>query len=142
MLEAMTDEWLRLLGEVGWETPTEDLTWCTTEKDDVNMAININAKLTRRTEAKSGFKVLGTMVTFDNNFDVEVENRLARATRAFWASWEMLGCASVPLPRRLQIFRATVEASVCWCAGSWNLRAEQLQRIRGAQSRRIRKCYE
>ncbi len=26
-----------------------------------------------------------------------------------------------------------------WCAGSWNLRAEQLQRIRGAQSRLIRK---
>ena len=92
----MTDEWLRLLGEVGWETPTEDLTWCTTEKDDVSMSININAKLTRRTEATSGFRVLGTVVTFDNNFDVEVENRLARATRAFWASWEMLGCAGVP----------------------------------------------
>ena len=24
MLSAMTNEWLRLLGEVGWETPTED----------------------------------------------------------------------------------------------------------------------
>ena len=95
------------------------------------MSVNINAKLTRRTEAKSGFKVLGTMVAFDNNFDAEVENRLARATRAFWASWEMLGCTSVPLPKRLQIFRATVEASMFWCAGSWNLRAEQLQRIRG-----------
>ena len=106
------------------------------------MVIIIDAKLTWRTEAKCGFKVLGTMVTFDNNFDVEVENRLARATRAFWTNLEMLGCASVPLSKRLQIFRATVEASMFWCAGSWNLRAEQLQRIRGAQSRRIRKCYE
>ena len=58
------------------------------------------------------------MVTFDNNFDVEVENRLARATRAFWTNWEMLGCVSVPLPKRLHIFRAAVEASMLWCAGS------------------------
>ncbi len=72
-------------------------------------------------EAKSGFKVLGTMVTVDNTFGVEVENRLARATRAFWANWDVLGRVSIPLPKRLQVFRATVEASMLWCAGSWNL---------------------
>ena len=33
MLSDMTNEWLRLLGEAGWETPTEDLTWCTTAQD-------------------------------------------------------------------------------------------------------------
>ena len=32
MLQAMTVEWLRLLGEVGWETPTSELTWSTTRK--------------------------------------------------------------------------------------------------------------
>ena len=50
MLCAMTSEWLRLLGEVGWETPTEELTWCTTEQDSVKMDIKINEETTRRTE--------------------------------------------------------------------------------------------
>ncbi len=39
MLSAMSCEWLRLLGEVGWETPTADLTWCTTAADDFKMNI-------------------------------------------------------------------------------------------------------
>ena len=71
------------------------------------------------------------MITFNNKFDVEVENRLTRATATFWASWELLGCTYTPLAKRIQIFRATVEASFFWCAGSWSLRAEQLQRING-----------
>ncbi len=85
-----------------------------------------------------GVKVLGTMVTFDNHFDVEVENRRARATATFWASWELLGCARTPLSKRIQVFRATVEASFIWCAGSWSLTVEQLQRIKGAQWRLLR----
>ncbi len=51
------------------------------------------------------------MITFDNTFDVEVENRLTRATRTFWASWELLGCVRTPLAERLQVVRATVGAS-------------------------------
>ncbi len=66
---------------------------------------------------KQGFKVLGTMVTFDNGFDGEVEHRLATATRTLWSNWELLWCVSIPLAKRLQVFRATVEASFFWCAG-------------------------
>ena len=33
MLQTMTKEWLSLLAEYGWETPTEELTWCTTWED-------------------------------------------------------------------------------------------------------------
>ena len=46
-----------------------------------------------------GFKVLGTMVTFDNNVDVEIENRLARASVTFNAKWDMLGSASASLAK-------------------------------------------
>ena len=139
MLETMTVEWLRLLGEVGWKTPTADLTWSTTAEDGVKYSIRVNGDVARRSERKTGFKVLGTLVSFDNGFDVEVENRLARAWRAFRASWELLGCTSIPLAKRSQVFRATVEASFFWCAGSWNLTREQLQRIRGQQTRMLRK---
>ena len=138
MLTLMTGEWLRLLGGVGWETPTADLTWCTTADDDLNMEIYVDGELIRRPKRGVGFKVLGTLVTFVNNFDVEIENRLARAAATFHANWELLGCTSCPLAKRMQIFRATVESTFLWCAGSWNLRAEQLKRIKGAQSRLLR----
>ena len=101
--------------------------------------IEINDKRTLRTEAKVGFKVLGTYVTFDNRFEVEIEYRLMRADRAFWASWNLLGCASVPLTKRLAIFKATVNATLFWCAGSWNLTREQNERLRVCQMRHIRR---
>ncbi len=139
MLNLMTCEWLRLLEGVGWETPAEELSWCTTVDDDVNYEIIVDYKRVRRPKRGEGFKALGTIVTFDNNFDVEIENRLARASATFNANWDMLGCASASLAKRVQIFRATVEASFLWCAGSWNLRLEQLKRIKGAQSRMMRR---
>jgi hypothetical protein len=121
MLTLMTREWLSLLERVGWEAPEEELSWCTTADDDINLKVIVNGKLVGRPKRGAGFKALGTMVAFDNNVDVEVGSR------------ELLGCASAPLAKRVQIFRATVEATFLWCAGSWNLRADQLKRIKGAQ---------
>ena len=97
MLEKMTAAWLDLLGDYGWETPTEELTWCTTLDDGDVAQINIASQRTIRAAAKDGFKVLGTIVTFDKKFDVELENRPSRADRAFWANWALLGCTSIPL---------------------------------------------
>ena len=139
MLRAMTVEWLRLLGEVGWETPTSELTWCTTMHDDVNMKIVVNEEIAKRAGNKEGFKVLGTIVTFDNNYDVELEHRIQKAVISFHKNKDLLLCSSVPLGKRLQVFRATVEASLLWCAGSWNLTLEQYQRLRGAQLRLVRR---
>ncbi len=48
MLSAMTNEWLRLLGGVGWETPTENLTWCTAAEDEFAANIRVKGTLTRR----------------------------------------------------------------------------------------------
>jgi hypothetical protein len=99
----------------------------------------VDGKLISRPKRGVGFKVLGTFVTFDNNFDVEIENRLARAAAAFQRNLGASRLHRLPLSKRMQIFRATVESTFLWCAGSWNLRAEQLKRIKGAQSRLLRK---
>ncbi len=64
--------------------------------DDVNYELIVDYKRVRRPKRGEGFKVLGTMVTFDNNFDVRIENRLARASATFSANWDLLGCASAP----------------------------------------------
>ena len=92
-----------------------------------------------RTSAADGFKVLGTITTFDNKFDVEIEYRVSRANNAFYANWELLGCVSVPLNTRLRVFKAVVDASVFWCAGSLKLTREQNERLRTFQMRLLRK---
>ncbi len=58
-----------------------------------------------------GFKVLGTMLTFDNKVDREIDFRLSRANAAFHANWNLLGCISIPLVTRLRVFKAVVDAS-------------------------------
>jgi hypothetical protein len=121
----MTKAWLSLLEEYGWETPTEELTWCTTRDDDILQDITIKDQLTLRAKRAVGFKVLGTQLTFDNNNEVELESRLAKADKAFWANWSLLGCASVPLVKRLAIFVGAVNATMLWCAGTWNLTRAQ-----------------
>ena len=71
--------------------------------------------------------------------DVELEFRLSRANNAFYANWDLLGCVSVPLSKRILIFKAAVDASVFWCAGSWNLTREQNERLRVFQMRLLRR---
>ena len=44
MLGKMTMAWLLLLGEYGWETPMEELTWCTTRDDGDTARIFIEEK--------------------------------------------------------------------------------------------------
>ena len=104
--------------------------------------IEICNERTRRAAAKDGFKVLGTFVTFDNKLDVELENRLSRADRALWANWGLLGCTTTPLSTILAVFKATVNATVFWCAGSWNLTREQNERLRACQMRHIRRMLK
>ena len=116
MLRKMTEAWLDMLAEYGWETPVQDLTWCSTALDNERAQFKVRGQDTLRTAANVGFKVLGTMLTFDNKYDVELEYRLTRANGAFYANWDLLGCKTVPLNTRLRVFRAVVDAALFFCA--------------------------
>ncbi len=105
----------------------------------MEIKIEINNKIARRAKAAAGFKVLGTQITFDNNYEVELESRLMKADKAFWANWGLLGCISVPLEKRLAIFTSAVNATMLWCAGTWNLTRAQNEKIRVRQMRLIRR---
>ncbi len=58
---------------------------CTIQKDEYRADIMINNEVTLRAEATVGFRVLCTSLPLDNNFDVEIGNRLARANRELHA---------------------------------------------------------
>ena len=94
MLKKMTEVWLDILAEYGWETPVTELTWCSTIQDDNRAQFEIRGLPALRTSAAEGFKVLRTILTFDNKYDQEIEHRLSRANAAFYASWHLLGCVT------------------------------------------------
>lgn len=69
----------------------------------------------------TGFTFLGTSLTLDGSFEVEIRDRIAKAWRAFWRLRSWLLRRSVSVRARLQLWRAAMRATLFWCAGSWRL---------------------
>ena len=72
----MVTYWLGLLRDLGWDTPIGELTYTTTARDeDFTNPIYIDGKKVKRTSRDEGFKALGTKITFNISFDVELAFR-------------------------------------------------------------------
>ena len=64
MLRAMTEKWLDLLAEYGWETPVADLTWCSTSTDKEKGAIPDQRKENVADGGHGGLQGLGYHADF------------------------------------------------------------------------------
>ena len=136
----MLAKWLQLLEQHSWHTPLDEIVYCTTAEDaDYRREVLIDGKIIKRLPRKKGYKVLGTFVTFDNSFDVELGRRISAAWSAFSKYSGILKAKCVPLEARLSLFAKTVNPALFWCAGSWTLRKDQLATLRGVQRRMLRK---
>ena len=108
-LAEMSAEWLEILNKFGWEVPLDELTWCTTAQDDLATGqVTIQGHRVRRNSRAEAFKVLGTCVTFDNSFELELQNRISRAWRAFWK------CSDICVARQ-RVLRIALTCCQCWC---------------------------
>ena len=92
-----------------------------------------------RASRKVGFKALGVLISFDNQFCCELEARIASAWRGFYKFYDILCCRSAPIKKRLSLLAMVVHPALFWCAGSWNLTQVQLAKLRKAQHAMIRK---
>jgi len=132
--------WLECLDSMGWHTPVEEICYCSTAQDHQFTApILIRDKTVTRIPRKVGYKVLGTFITFDNQFDVELRRRISAAWGAFCKFKPLLCCSLISLKIRLTILGRAVHPALLWCAGSWNLRKDQLATLRAVQYTMIRK---
>ncbi len=132
-LQDMYRCWLDLLRRAGWEVQTEECTWTTSADEDIPWHEGIRdeeGREVKRSSKAEGFKVLGTMYTLDNNDERELQHRVARAWKA-WFRWRSILCCRHTAPaKRLRLAERVLRPAVLWCAGSWNLRSQQLQRSR------------
>ena len=139
-LQAITIHWLSLLKKHGWHTPLDEICYSTTAFDwQYTNDIIISDEVIKRIPRKTGFKVLGTFITFDNAFDVELVRRIAASWSAFSKFASLLKCREISLESRLRMFAKAVHPAMLWCAGSWNLRKNQLATLREQQRRMLRK---
>ena len=129
------------IAERGWMVyPPDEITYATTALDhDYCRDIIIDNHIIQRAPRKTGFKVLGTQNTFDNYHDVELTRRVAAA----WCAWSryktLLTCKAIPLELRLSMLTRAINPALFLCAGSWNLRANQLTTLRELQRKMIRR---
>ena len=139
MLQAMTSTWLTLLDEAGLHTPLDELTWCTTARDECEFSVEVRGGDIRRASRKVGFKVPGTQQTFDNSCDVEIKSRIDKAWKAFHLHRDILCCKSASMGSRLRCLQMLVASTLMWGAGSWNVTKKQRSLLRGVQQRMMSK---
>ena len=139
MLQQMTHAWMDMLQGVGFHTPHDGLTWCTTCSDKTSHSLLWKDHVVQRSPRKIGFKVLGAWISFDNRCETELSFRLDKAWNAFYANRELLCCQGASFGQRLRYLEATVGKSLFWGAGSWKLTRAQRERLRGTQLRMVRR---
>ena len=139
-LATMTALWLKLLRDFGWEVPLNEMTWCTTGADDNDhWKIDVQGTAITRAPRNVGFEALGVKITFDNCFETELQNRISRAWRAFYKHKHLLCCRAAPISSRFRLLCSVVCPALFWCAGSWNLTARQVSKLRGVQQSMLEK---
>ena len=87
---------------------------------------------------EEGFTVVGTNLTLDGNFQMEVEHRIKKAWAAFAKYRALLLHGRGSVKKRLRLLDMAAKSSMLWGAGAWSLTIRQEQSISGVQRRMIR----
>ena len=133
-LAKMTQTWLDILKRFGWSVPLDETTWCTTASDENYLwKVIVDGITLPRSNRRDGFKAVGAQIGFDNVFEAELNNRIARTWRAFYKYKDILCCRAAAWKDRFQLLSSLVANSLFWCAGSWNLTARQVSKLGGLQ---------
>ena len=78
-------------------------------------------------------------VSFDNSCEIELQNRMDRAWRAFYSNAHLLCCRKAPLKDRLLLLVSLVASCLLWCCSSWNATGKQISKIKGLQQAMLQK---
>ncbi|CAK0878369.1 unnamed protein product, partial [Prorocentrum cordatum] len=138
MLQDMVQSFLGRLCRSGWSVPLEECSWCTTASDGIPMALTVNGRDIRRAARSEGFKTLGAIVTVDNSFEKEFDNRISKAWGCYFKCRALLVHKSGSLKKKLHLLDMTVKLALLWRAGAWILNVHQERAISGVQRKMVR----
>ena len=98
------------------QTNNED--WSTRGSIDICKGLAIEVLLNG-----SCLTILGTQLTLETGTAREVQSRISKGWKMFFALKSLLCNRSISLKRRLILFDATVSSGINWCTESWALQA-------------------
>ena len=86
--------------------------------------------------------ILGTQLALETGTSLEVQTRISKGWRMFFAMKALLCNQSISRKRRLLLFNSTVCSGVLWCAESWALRVSDKQHLKTAQNKMLRRIVD
>lgn len=84
VFKVMCSTFLNRLLKVGWVVSLDECTWCTTDKQfGTSRKLIVNGQTIAQSPTESGFKVLRSIITFDNHSNLDFDDRLMKVWAAF-----------------------------------------------------------
>ena len=108
-------------------------TWGTTASDCAQDII-VRGETLRRLSPDGGLEVLGMLVSFSGDANLEHNSRIAKAWRALWANSPLLLNPRVGVYRRLALLNSVVAPSPLWGVGGAIHSNRQVQRYNATQN--------
>ena len=130
MLEKQARRFYKKLTCSGWAIPSDQCVWATTVPDGLSANIVIDGIQIQRRSREEGF--------MNNNFDREINNRMAKAWAAYSVHRAMITYRAGSLTERLKFLDVAVAPALFWGAGAWNLTSHQEAKITTMQRKMVR----
>eukprot|EP00973_Karenia_brevis_P025244 3482036-Karenia_brevis.AAC.1 len=81
---------------------------------------------------------LGRRLCFGELHDAELQHRIDKARKKFFANKAELCCKHIPLKVRLRFFQSTVSSTLLYGAGTWTMNAAREAKLQTAQRKMLR----
>ena len=136
----MSDKWYEFLQQCGWRFPPSEYVYSTTYPDTFRIPqIFFRGSEVKRRTHKEGIKVLRAYICFDGSYGTGLDFRIGKAWGLFWKFREVLCAFTQSLTQRISILNKTVQKTLFYGSGSWNLTKSQINQLSGVQLRMVRK---
>jgi hypothetical protein len=140
-LESMTRDVCNAFTPAGLTLQPTKCRWSTTQQDCIE-TVTAMGKLIPMAPAASGLEVLGTTVSFLGDSDLELDSRLAKAWRSYWANYGLLSNPRAHPSQRVRLFNSVVTPTALWAVGSLSPTTKSVDRfdttMRGMVARILR----
>ena len=80
------------------------------------------------------FEALGAKITMVGDDNAELNNRLHKAWQAFYKHKYILCQKNTNVKKRLLLMERIITPGVLWSAGSWNLREQDIKKLKACQN--------
>ena len=116
-LQSMAVYWRKCLQDHGWDYPVDEATWTCNFPDDYKATVTVGGIEVKRTARKEGVKILGTYLTIDNKFGVELKHRIQKAWGGFHKFQSLLRTKRASWKMRNKLLNQVAATTMFSCSG-------------------------